>query len=82
MATHPSILPENFMECGALWSTLHGVSELDITEWLSVHVYLLLIGDQLCSVSVLFRTAGHASKFAEGGKQEHEYGIMTIKSSP
>lgn len=36
MAARPSILPENPMDTGAWGATVHGATELDTTERLSV----------------------------------------------
>ena len=35
----PVFLPENSMDRGAWWGSVHGVAELDVTELLSMHTF-------------------------------------------
>ena len=40
MATHSSILAWRIpMDRGAWWATVHGVTELDMTQWLTLSTY-------------------------------------------
>ena len=42
-ATHSSVLDWRIpMDWGALWATVHGITELDTTEWLSTYIYIYM----------------------------------------
>ena len=39
MATTPVFLPGNFMDIGAWWATVHGVTNMDVTEHTLTHTH-------------------------------------------
>ena len=49
---------ENPMDRGAWWATIHGVSESDTAEWLSIHVFSHRSGD--------YKPKVHRSSFPSG----------------
>ena len=54
----PVFLPREPMDRGAWWATIHGVSESDTAEWLSIHVFSHRSGD--------YKPKVHRSSFPSG----------------